>query len=1060
MPAALRSHRHPLRHGSSLLMGCLSTAIAVLTILIVGSPLHAQPERTGKALPLPEISPFDGEEHFLKGEYNRAWSTVAATQGAWRSYERLIRAESALYAGLEHDAHAELALLAEEGGNAEFRAHAGLRKGLIELKHGDHAASRLSLNDAIEEYAEGEENSRIISEALFWIGVSHLMESGRGSYDRVAELFDECAREHPDGARADDALYYSGQIAEAREDYDRALELYVQLLMVYPQSDYRMAASVRKIQLMNLLRRFGDAYVALEEVETLWSWHKRVKTEGTQRFAEEIDLELVLLRGETCIGRADHPGAERAYLTLLYTLDGGYRRAGSLGLAETYRVAGMIDSALVRYRTILEEGIEDEIAEKAAFFRGLALSSDSRGDVDRIQGETILSRIAEENTHTMRDHALLALADLAWHEESFDKVLKLAGQVIASSESSRLRARAQVIAGTALTALGRPAEAIGYFERGRIEVERTPEREMPEGPALVVTSLRLEGVARLRSDDPDGAVILLDRYMATATDSSDFGEILWLQARAETAAGRNGESVGRLERLVADYPASAEVESALYTIGWSRLKKGELKPAESAFARLVKAYPLSRYSAESQIRRGDCFYLNRQFAQAAEIYAEVDRFEAGREELEYAGYQGSMAAWLAGDSSVARENFRLFVEKNPTSEYADDALFMVGLLDYRGGSYDGAITVMRRLLDRYEDSRLQARAYYTIADAYYRLGRFEEALAAYSIVTERYTESSYLTDAETGIVYARAARQKYSDQMQLGAVQVMGEEIGGRPGYEMGLRRAEIFLDANRIDEAENEYLLFIEQNPDSPNLPAAGLGLAEVELARRDTAGAIESIRTMLASFEGGNVLPMATLRMSELQTVSGDTLGAIETLGEIRARFPESAALAVSLLREADLLSARGDEQGAHNVLRYGADRIDTVTGFRTRSGGEILSRTADLDVRAGEIQSARSRWRLLARREDRIGAEGALRLGESLQNEGRIAEVIALYEEVHPRHREDPARRARIELALGGALELSGRTEEAMTLYREIEARQKKDDQYGREAAQRLQEMSHEK
>ncbi len=1040
-------------------MGCLSTVIAFQTILLVGIPLHAQPERTGKALPLPESSPFDVEEAALQGAYDRAWSSPSFTQGAWRSYERLIRAESALYAGLEHEAHAELALLAEDGGNSEFRAQAGLHKGLIELKRGDHAAARLSLNNAIEEYTEGEANGHVVSEALFWIGVSHLIESGRGSYERVAELFDECANEYPGEARADDALYYSGQIAEAREEYDRALDLYLQLLMLYPQSDYRMAASVRKIQLMNLLRRYEDAHLALEEVETLWSWHKREKTEGTQRFSDEVDLELVLLRGEICIGRADHPGAERAYLTLLYTLDGGYRRAGSLGLAETYRVAGMIDSALVYYDAILAEGREDESAEKATFFRGLALTNSGRSSEERLEGRTILSEIAEENTHTMRDHALLALADLAWEEESFDNVYSLASQVIASSESSRLRARAEVIAGTALIALGRPAEATGYFERGRIEMERTPEREMPEGAALEATSLRLEGIARLGSDDPDGAVMLLDRYMATTTDSSDFAEVLWLQARAETAAGRNEESVGRLERLVADYPASKEVEEALYTIGWSRLQKGELKQAESAFARLVKAYPLSRFAAESQIRRGDCFYLNKQFAQAAEIYAEVDRFEADKEELEYAGYQGSMAAWLAGDSSVARENFRLFVEKNPVSEYADDALFMVGLVDFRGGAYEGAITVMRRLLDRYEESRLQARAYYTIADAYYRIGRFDEALAAYSIVTERYPESSYIADAETGIVYARAARQKYSDQAQLGAVQVVGEELGGRPGYEMELRRAEIFLEANRIDDAESEYLLFIEQNPASPNLPAAGLGLAEVDLARRDTAKAIESIRTMLATFEGGNVLPMATLRMSELQTASGDTLGAIKTLGEIRARFPESAALAVSLLREADLLIARGDEQEAHEVLRYGADRLDTVTGFRTRSGGEILSRTASLDLRAGDIESARSRWKILARREDRLGAEGVLKLGASLQNEGKIEEAILLYEEVHPRHRENPTLRARIELALGGALELSGRTEEAKTLYREIEARQKKEDQYGREAAQRLQEMSHE-
>ena len=983
---------------------------------------------------------------------------MADRSGRWRSFKRLIRAESALYAGLEERAYGELSDLAEEGGNAEYRAHAGLRKGVLELKRDAHPEARLSLNNAIEEYDEEKQNSRIVSEALFWIGVSHLMESGRSSYERVAEIFDECANEHPNGARADDALYYSGQIAEALEEYDRALDIYVRLLLAYPQSDYHMAASVRKIQLMNLLRRYEDAQLALEEVETLWSWHKRTKSEGTQKFATEIDLELVLLRGEICIGRADHPGAERAYLTLLYTLDGGYRRAGSLGLAETYRVAGMTDSALVHYNRLLAEDRHDEIGEKAAFFRGLALSSRDRGVDDQREGRALLGEIAEENTHTMRDHALLALADIAWKEGNHDSVVDLSQQVIASSESSRLRARARVIAGIGLAELGRHAEAVGYFERGRAEAEATPAREMPEAATLVTTSLRLEGVARLGSGDHDGAVMTLERYMRTATDSSDFSEVLWLQARAEAAADNNEASIERLERLVAAYPNAAEVEDALYTIGWSRLRNGALKEAESAFARLVKAYPLSRYAAESQIRRGDCFYLNQQFAQAAELYAEVVSFAAEEGELEYAGYQGSMAAWLGGDSAVARENFRLFVEKHPNSGYADDALFMVGLLDYRGGRYDRAITVMRRLLDRYQESRLQARAFYTIADAHYRLGEFNEALAAYSIVTERYPESSYIADAETGIVYARAARQKVSDRQQLEAVQVAGPEVAGRSGYEMGLRRAEIFREANRIDEAENEYLLFIEQNPDSPNLPAAGLGLAELKLARRDTAAAIASIAMMLETFDQGHILPMATLRMSELQTATGDTLGAIASLGTIRTRFPESAALAVSLLREADLQIAGGNEAAAREVLGYGADRIDTVTGFRTRSGGEILSRVAWLEVRAGEIERARGRWELLAQRGDQQGLEATVKLGSSLQNEGRIEDALARYEELHPLYRDNPEHRARLELALGSVLELSGRLQDALTLYREIDARQKKNDQYGDEAARRLQEMSH--
>ena len=1056
MPVARSQRRHPPTRGGNLLAALL---FSILLVSAGGFELSAQPERLGAPLPTTTASPFDQFNHALDGEYFRAWGTSFSSdfEDRWSSYERLVRSESALYAGLEEAAHGELALLAAEGANSAYRADAGLRKGLIELKKGDHHHARLTLNDAIEEVEGRADGGVVIGEALFWIGASHLIESGRTSYNQALSLFSESLRENPRGSRADDALYYSGQINEASEKVEAALANYTQLLLSYPESDYRIAASVRRIQLLNLLRKYDDAFSALDEVETLWTWHKKEGTEKTQRFHEEVDLELVLLRGDICIGRRDHPGAERAYLTLLYTLDGGYRRAGTLGLAETYRVAGMVDSAIVHYDRLIREDRDDEIGEKAAFYRGVALTSGrGAGEDERRQGIEALQEIYENNLHLMRENAALALADLALRGENYERAHDLTSAVLATGDDQRLRARAGVIGAAALIGLGHPTEGVRLLENARTDAEAIPSREMPEGPALVTTSFRMEGIARLQSNDYDGALLAFDRYRRESHDSSTFAEIVWLQAEAESRAGRGEASIERLEELVAEYPGSLYVEGALYTIGWSRLRSGELKSAESAFARLVKAYPLSPYGAESQIRRGDCFYLNKQFVQASELYGDVAGYTPSPSEQEYAAYQGSMATWLAGEITNARASFALFVENHPRSEYADDALFMNGLLDYRDGEFEDAIVVMRQLLERYHDSRLQARAYYTIADAYYRLGHFTEALAAYSIVTERYPNSSYLADAETGIVYARAAHEKLLDTERLGALQVADADLSGRVVHEMELRRGAIFLDANRPDEAAREYHLFIEKNQESANLPAAWLGLAEVELLRGDTAAAIDTLRAALNNFTEGNVLPMATLRLSELQTVHGDTAGAIHSLAQIRERFPESAALAVSLLREADLHLATGDEEGARKVLRYGAERLDTVTGFQTRSGGDILWRLARLETRAGDIESARLRWRLLAQRSDSIGAEGTLLLAESLQNEGRTVEALELYRAAPDRFRVSAELKARYELGLGRSLEMAGETAEAAALYRAIVERHA-EDSHGSEAARRLVEMS---
>ena len=1043
--------RFPQRHPFTGVRRTVLLSLILLPMAIGGGLLHAQVDRTP---PLPRPSPFDRYEHFLQGEYYRAWAEPVTAEHSWSSYERLIRSESAIYAGLEYAALNELEVLLQESVQSEYRAKGALRKGLIELKRGDHVTARLSLNNAVDRETDDRTRRMIAGEALFWIGASHLMESGRAAYDQARTIFAECSNEHQTSPRADDALYYIGQIAEAEEEYEEALLHYRRLLDAYPQSDYRIAASVRRIQLQNRLRRFDDAFRELDQVETLWAWHRKEGSTGSQRFSDEVDLELVLLRGDICIGRGDLAGAERAWLTLLYKFDGGYRRVGTLGLAETYRVAGMIDSALSLYDRLIADG-EDDITYQAEFFRGLALATGpGRGESDRERGHGELSEIYGDDLHPMRENAALALAEVAFRRGDYDRAVEYTGSVLASGENRRLRARAGLIGGAALIRLDRPAEGVTLLVSLRQDVGAVPPREMPEAGRVLETALRLEGIGRLRSADYDGAIATFGRYMRSSGDSSRFPEVVRMQAEAEMLAGREEEGIARLEELVSAWPTSGSVEEALYAIGWSRFRKGDLKRAESAFARLVKAWPLSRYAAESQLRRGDCFYLNRQFAQAAALYGEVPSFNPTPEEREYAAYQGGMASWLGGDSVAARAGFELFAVEYPQSEYADDALFMSGLIDYRAGEYAGAIEVMRRLLDRWGESRLQARAYYTIADAYYRLGRFDEALAAYSIVTERYPESTYMADAEAGIVYARAAKQKISDHARVGAVQV--SDVSGRPAWEIELRRGEIFLDASRFEEAEFEYRNFIERYPESENLPAAWLGLAQVELARHDTAAAIDTLNSMLRRFSGGHILPMAALRLADLEVGRGDTAAAVTTLALVRERFPESAALAVALIREAELLRLGGDEERAVEVLRYGVSRLDTVTGVRTRSGGVILAELARLEVGRGEIDEARSRWNLLGVRGDSLGAESLIQLAASLQNEGRIDEALAAWERAAGLHGEDPTFRPRIELGRGRALELGGAPDEAERIYREI-ITHRKDDHFAAEAKNRLEEMN---
>ena len=345
--------------GAGEVLSSPSLPLLLALLLLFGglTPLQGQDELP-KTIASDLSLPFDRTDLLEQGEFRRAWSLLPSDIRQWGSYDHLKRGESALYAGLVSQAVRTLREVIDDGANRSIQQRAALQIGRIELAAGAYPEARLTLNrlfseDGREGGGANELPSDVAGEALFWIGVSHLLESRSAAVVQGQQMFDASAADHPWNPRADDALYYSGQLFEAEGRNDEALARYRRLSDRYPESPYRIAATLRQVQVLHQTRRFDEALVRLEEAEVLWDRSEEAGTTKSEHFSSLIPLELVRLRGEISIGRGDLAGSERAWLTLLHELDGGYRRVGRLALAETYRIAGAVDSAVALYNRII-----------------------------------------------------------------------------------------------------------------------------------------------------------------------------------------------------------------------------------------------------------------------------------------------------------------------------------------------------------------------------------------------------------------------------------------------------------------------------------------------------------------------------------------------------------------------------------------------------------------------------------------------------------------------------------------------------------------------------------
>ena len=96
----------------------------------------------------------------------------------------------------------------------------------------------------------------------------------------------------------------------------------------------------------------------------------------------------------------------------------------------------------------------------------------------------------------------------------------------------------------------------------------------------------------------------------------------------------------------------------------------------------------------------------------------------------------------------AAESFQSFLERYPTSEYADNAQYWLGESYYVTRNYDIALDAFQGLMDRYPESPKVPDALLKIGYTHYELEQWDQARAALTQVQELYPDTTLARLAE------------------------------------------------------------------------------------------------------------------------------------------------------------------------------------------------------------------------------------------------------------------------------------------------------------------------
>lgn len=711
-----------------------------------------------------------------------------------------------------------------------------------------------------------------------------LFDEGRALYDGrlygpAERAFERFLERYPRSPRAPEALFLRAQSALATDDASGAAGLFVQFETAYPAHPL-----------------VGRARLALGRYYYAQGDYDRAEAALLDALARpappELTAEAAYLLGQTSL-KQGRPDAAVDAFERAATDDTPSAAPALYALGYVYTEAGEPDTAadaferLVRRYPDSPENAAVGLALAEAYLRTGRLA-DAAGEVERRR--PALSGDDAERADLLLGETRLQLGDAE------GAVAPLAA-VPAGSPYAR---RAQLT-------LGRAASARGDWEAA------------------------VEAYAAAREDGPGQDLVT--------------HEALYYEGLALKRLGRLGEAEARLAAVYEGRPDGPYAEAALLERGLLLYVGRRYDEAAETFGRLLQENPRSPYAGEAARMQGEAYAALDDPARAREAFRRAEELgTASTETRAEVAFQDAYAEFRAGDYDAATGALLAVAQSDPSGPRAGEALFWAGEAAFQAGRYARAEEILTDFVARFPDHRQADAGRYVLAWTHFRRRDYAAAADGFERFLSAYTRSAesvpYYADALLRLGDAYFALGRYEDARAVYAR--VPAATADRQGGDYALyQTAQAFGSQGRTQEALDAYARLLQDYPRSDLFAQALVARGALLAARGDADLALADYERVVRERPRDPAAARALVG-------TGDVLANAERYDEAEAayrgvlqRYPESPAVTDALDGLRFVLEAQGR-----------ADEVDAAVA-------EAVARTTDPDalarIRLGRAQSA---------------------------------------------------------------------------------------------------------
>ena len=327
----------------------------------------------------------------------------------------------------------------------------------------------------------------------------------------------------------------------------------------------------------------------------------------------------------------------------------------------------------------------------------------------------------------------------------------------------------------------------------------------------------LLGIAEFNKGNYDEAETYLLRSLEFNINAEFNNRARYWLAQTYYQKANYPSAIVRYEQLLdKDFP---ERQQLTYDLGYAYFKAKKFDEAQRYFKEYLKN-PKEEFKNDAELRLADTYYAGNQLNDAIAIYEKSENAD------DYTLFQKAMALGFKGDSTAKITELKSVVAKYPQSDYADDALYEIGVAYASNEDYTISNDYFNKVVKTSGDKDLLANAQIYRVQNYIDQNQKDKATAELKNLATQYRNTAY---AEKVVL---AARPMYIKNGDVAGYQKFAADLGVRLDAsdidEINLTTAQGYFVKKDYKSAIPYYEKYLIQNPTGEGLYQAQYQLGE----------------------------------------------------------------------------------------------------------------------------------------------------------------------------------------------------------------------------------------